>query len=153
MTLSIVLVLVLLAAVSLLLFSDKLRPDLIAMLLLAVLGLTRLVKPEDLFSGFSRPAVVTILALFMISAALERTGATRLLGQRLNRLAGSSEPRAVLVVMLAAAALSLLMNTIAAAAVLLPVVIGISQHGQLRPSRLLLPLAFGALLGGIGPLF
>ena len=153
MTLSIAFVLALIALVSLLLITGRIRADLMALLLLAVLGLTGLVRPEDLFAGFSRPAVITILALFIISGALERTGATRLLGQRLNRLAGGSEARAVLVVMVAAAVLSLAMNTIAAAAVLLPVVIGISRHTQLRPSKLLMPLAFGSLLGGMATLF
>jgi len=153
MTLPILLVTALVLAASLLLISDKLRPDLVALLLLVVLGLTGLVDSQQLFSGFSRAAVITIMALFIITAGLERTGATRLLGQQLNRLAGGQETRAVLVVMIATALLSLVMNTIAAAAVLLPAVIGITRQTQLRPSKLLIPLSFGALLGGMATLF
>ncbi|MGH2524865.1 MAG: SLC13 family permease, partial [Anaerolineales bacterium] len=153
MTPQIAFILALILAASLLLISDRLRPDLVALLLLVVLGLTGLVNASELFSGFSRSAVITIMALFIITSGLERTGATRLLGQRLNRVAGQTEARAVFVVMVAAALLSLVMNNIASAAVLLPAVIGISRHTSLRPSRLLMPLAFGALLGGAATLF
>ncbi len=153
MTVTIFLVLVLLAAVSALFISGRLRPDLVALLLLVVLGLTRLVEPEDVFSGFSRSAVITILALFIITNGLERTGATRALGQQLHRLAGASERRAVLVVMVFTALLSLVMNTIAAAAVLLPAVIGLSRQSGLQPSKLLIPLSFGSLLGGMATIF
>ena len=153
MTLEIAFVLALVIGASALLISDKFRPDLVALLVLVVLGLTGLVSAQDLFTGFSRSAVITIMALFIMTNGLERTGATRLLGQSLNRVAGGSETRAVLAVMIAAALLSLVMNTIAAAAVLLPAVVGITRHSGLRPSRLLMPLSFGALLGGMATLF
>jgi len=153
MTLPIFLALALVLAAAVLLIADRLRPDLVALLVLVVLGLTGLVAPADLFSGFSRAAVITILALYIITAGLERTGATRGLGQQLGRLAGSSEARAVLVVMVATAVLSLMMNTVAAAAVLLPATVGLARQAGLRPSRLLMPLSFGALLGGMATLF
>lgn len=153
MTPQIFAVLALVVAASVLLIANRLRPDLVALLLLVVLGLSGLVSPPEMFSGFSRSAVITIMALFIVSAGLERTGATRILGQQLHRLAGAGEARAVLVIMLASAALSLAMNTIAAAAVLLPAVIGLSRQTGLRPSRLLIPLAFGSLLGGMATLF
>jgi di/tricarboxylate transporter len=153
MTLPIVFVLSLIAIASALLISDRLRPDLMALLLLVTLGLTGLVPAKDLFSGFSRSAVITIMALFIITGGLEQTGATRILGKQLSRLAGDSEGRAVTVVMVATAALSLMMNTIAAAAVLMPPVIGMTRQSTVRPSKLLMPLAFGALLGGMATLY
>jgi di/tricarboxylate transporter len=147
------LVLSLILAVTILLITDKIRPDLVALLSLAVLGLTGLVGPGDLFSGFSRSAVITIMALFMITAGLEKTGATRSLGRQLSRLAGTTETRAVAVIMVATALLSLVMNTIAAAAVLLPTAISITRQTDVKPSKLLIPLAFGSLLGGMATLF
>jgi di/tricarboxylate transporter len=153
MTLSIVLVLALVVGAAALMIADRLRPDLVALVVLVVLGLTGLVQPQNLFSGFSRSAVITIMALFIITAALERTGATRALAQQLHRLAGESEGRAVLVVMVASALLSLVMNTIAAAAVLLPGVIALTRQAGLRPSRLLIPLAWGSLLGGMATIY
>lgn len=153
MTPEIAFLLVLFALTAVVLIKEWLRPDLAALLLLVVLGLTGLVAPEELFNGFSRTAVITIIALFIITDALERTGATRVLGHSLQRLAAGSEGRTTLVVMLATATLSLFMNTIAAAAVLLPAVIGITRQGKLRASKLLIPLSFGALLGGMATLF
>ncbi len=153
MTPQILFVLALVVAVSLLLISNRLRPDLVALLLLVTLGLSGLVKADELFTGLSHSAVITILALFIISRGLERTGATRILGRRLYRVAGRSEGRAVLVVMLAAAVLSFVMKPVAATAVLLPVTIGISRQTGLRPSKLLMPLSFGALLGGMTTVF
>lgn len=153
MSLEIALVLGLVAVTGLLLISERLRPDLVALLLLVTLGVSGLVAPQDLFSGFSRSAVITIIALFIITDALERTGATRLLGRWLQRVAGGGQARTVLVVMVTSAVLSLFMNTIAAAAVLLPAVIGVGRQGGLRASKLLIPLSFGALLGGMATLF
>jgi di/tricarboxylate transporter len=153
MTLEIAFLLLLFALTAVVLIKEWLRPDLAALLLLVVLGLTGLVSADELFNGFSRNAVITIIALFIITDALERTGATRVLGQSLQRLAAGSEGRTTLVVMLATATLSLFMNTIAAAAVLLPAVIGITRQGKLRASKLLIPLSFGALLGGMATLF
>jgi di/tricarboxylate transporter len=137
---------------ALLLVSERLRPDLIALLVLLTLTLTRVVTPEEAFSGFSRSAVISILALFILTHGLEKTGVTRWLSVRLLRLAGPSETRLVVIVMLTAAGLSAFMNTIAAAAVLLPITMGIARHSGIRPSRLLMPLAFGALLGGTATL-
>jgi di/tricarboxylate transporter len=153
MTFEIFLVLALVAVASLVLVSERLRPDLTALLLMVTLGLTGLVSPDELFAGFSRNAVITIIALFILTEGLERTGATRWLGQHLQRLAQGSEGRAVLVTMLAAAVLSLVMNTIAAVAVLLPAVIGVTRQAQLKASKLLIPLSFAALLGGMATLF
>lgn len=153
MSLPILLVLGLVTVAAFLLVTERLRPDLIALLLLVALGLTGLVPAKDLFSGFSNKAVMTIIALFIITAGLERTGVTRLLGRHLHRVAGEDEARAVFVFMAASASLSLVMNTIAAAAVLLPAAIGLTRQTRLRPSRLLIPLSFGALLGGMATLF
>ncbi|HLF89763.1 MAG TPA: SLC13 family permease [Anaerolineales bacterium] len=153
MTFQILFVLILILSLGALLISERLRPDVGALLLLVILGLTGLVSAGELFSGFSRSAVITIIALFIITRALEQTGATRVLGQHLNRLAGGKEARAILVIMVATALLSLVMNTIAAAAVLLPAVIGITRQSDLQPSKLLIPLSFAALLGGMATVY
>ena len=147
------LILLIIVAVVILLITNKLRPDLVAMLALLALGLSGLVSSSDLFSGFSGSVVITIMALFIITAALERTGATRLLDRQLIRLADGSEPRAIATIMVAAALFSLVMNTVAATAVLLPVVVSLSRQTGLKPSRLLIPLATGSLLGGMATIF
>jgi len=140
------------AVAALLLVTERLRPDLVALLVLLALGITGVVTPAEAFSGFSRSAVITILALFILTHGLEKTGVTRWISLRLLRLAGSSKTRLIAIIMLTAAGLSAVMNTIAAAAVLLPITMSIARHSGHRPARLLMPLAFGALLGGTATL-
>jgi di/tricarboxylate transporter len=133
--------------------SERLRPDLVALLVLVALGTTGVLTSDETFSGFSRSAVITILAIFILAAGLERTGVTRQVGNLLIRVAGREEGRLVVAVMLAGAFLSLFMNNIAAASVLLPAVSGAARRSGVSPARLLLPLAFGTILGGMATLF
>jgi di/tricarboxylate transporter len=135
-----------------LLLTERLRADLVALLVVVALGTTGVLTAEETFSGFSRSAVITLLAIFILAAGLERTGVTRQVGDLLVRVAGKSEQRLVVVVMLAGAFLSLFMNNIAAAAVLLPPVSGAAKRSGVNPSRLLMPLAFGTILGGMATL-
>lgn len=133
--------------------SGRLRADLVALLVLVTLAVTGIITPQEAFSGFSRSAVITILAIFILTGGLYRTGATRTLSRSLLRLAGGrTGRRLVVIIMLAGATLSLLMNTIAAAAVLLPAVMGISRQTRIPPSKLLIPLAYATLLGGMATL-
>ena len=133
--------------------SEKLRPDLVALLVLVALGATGVLTSDETFSGFSRSAVITILAIYILAMGLERTGVTRQVGNLLIRVAGREEGRLVVVVMLAGAFLSLFMNNIAAASVLLPAVSGAARRSGVTPARLLMPLAFGTILGGMATLF
>ncbi len=141
-------------AIAILLFLwDRLRPDLVALIVMLALGLSGILSVEETFSGFSRSAVITIIALFILAEALHRTGITEKLGEVLIKLGGKHEVRLVFIVTLAGAVLSLFMNNIAAASVLLPAVSGAARKVGVSPSRLLMPLAFGTILGGMATLF
>ncbi len=144
--------LAIIAGAAMLLITEWLRPDVTALLVLLALGLTGVLTPAEAFSGFSQAAVITILSVFMLTAGLENTGVTRWIGQRLFRMTGASESRMRAALMLTASGLSLVMNTIAAAAVLLPTAMGVARQANLRPSRLLIPLAYASLLGGTATL-
>ena len=136
-------------AVAIILFAtEKLRVDVIAMLVLITVGLTGLVSAEEMFSGFSNPAVITVWAVYIVSGALFRTGVADFLGEQIIKLAGHSEPRLVAVIMLTCGTMSAFMNNIGAAAVLLPAVAGISRQAKIPLSRLLIPLSFSSLMGG-----
>src|SRR5262249_61981371 len=76
-----------------LIVSDALRPDLVALIVLLVLGLTGVLSPDQALSGFSRPAVITIIGLFVITAALERAGIVQWLAHRLAQLMRTNEVR------------------------------------------------------------
>jgi di/tricarboxylate transporter len=141
-----------LTVAAILLVSERLRPDVIGILVALTLGLTGVITAEQAVSGFSQSAVITILSVFILSEGLERTGVTAWLGSRILRLAGAHERRLVGALTLTSAGLSTFMNSIAAAAILVPPAMGISRRAQIRPSRLLLPLAYGALLGGTATL-
>ena len=142
---------ILTVAVILLLFNVT-RPDLIALLVLISLAITSVITPADVFSGFSRSAVITVMALFIMTNGLYRTGITRWMGEGLLHLGGTRPWRLTLTVMLAGAVLSYFMNTIAAGAVLLPAIIGLARTTDIRPSKLLIPLSYGTLLGGMATL-
>ncbi|MCL4299403.1 MAG: anion permease [Anaerolineae bacterium] len=132
--------------------SDRLRADLVALLTVIALGLTGILSPQEAFSGFSRSAVITILAIFILAEGLQRTGVTEQVGHLLLRVAGTRESWLVVVVMLAGAFLSLFMNNIAAASVLLPAVAGAGRKAGVNPARILMPLAFATILGGMATL-
>ncbi len=144
----------LILVVSLVLFiSEIIRMDLVAMLVLGALALTGLVTPTEAFSGFSNPAVITVWAMFILSDGLTRTGIASLLGNQVMRVAGRSEASLVTVLMLTSGSLSFFMNNIGVAALMLPVAMEICRRTETPPSVMLMPMAFGTLLGGLTTLF
>ncbi|MCL4867688.1 MAG: anion permease [Anaerolineae bacterium] len=149
MTLEILLVLIILLIAVVLFVSEKLRMDLVALLVLIALAATGLVTPAQAISGFSSSAVVTVWAMFIISGGLSMTGVANILGQQVMRLAGEGEARLIAVIMSVAGVMSAFMNNVGVAAMMLPVVIDIARRTNRPPSRLLMPLALGSLLGGL----
>ncbi len=133
-------------------FTNKIPADLVALLVVVALGLTGILTPQEAFSGFSRSAVITILAIFIIAEALQRTGVTEQVGNILIKVGGKSELHLIVAVMIAGAFLSLFMNNIAAAAVLLPAVSGAARKADVNISKVLIPLAFSTILGGMATL-
>ena len=127
----------------------RLRMDLIALLTLAFLAITGLVTPTEALAGFSNPAVVTVWAVFVLSGGLARTGIASMVGRQVTRIAGRREIPLVLVIMLTAGTASAFMNNVGVAAIFLPVVMDLSREAGIPPSRLLLPLAYACLLGGL----
>ena len=136
--------------ISIILFiTEKLPMDLVALLVLASLALTGLVSPAEALSGFSNTAVITVWAVLILSGALSRTGIATQIGHRVLKLSGNSQVRLLFLIMLTAGVLSGFMNSIGVASLFLPVVIDIARSTKIPPSRLLLPLAFASLLGGL----
>ncbi len=149
MTYEIGFVLTLLAVALMLFVSEKLRMDLVALLVLAVLALAGQVTTQQALAGFSNPAVVTVWAMFILSAGLSATGVADVIGRQVYRIAGESEPRMILTIMLATGGMSAFMNNIGVAALMLPVVMDIARRTGNSPSRLLMPMAYASLLGGL----
>jgi di/tricarboxylate transporter len=137
----------------LLFLSERLPVDLVALLVVVALGFTGILTSQEAFSGLSNSAVVIIISIFVLAAGLEQTGVTDWIGTRLLQVSGGSESRLIVVFMAAGALFSLVMNNIAAASVLLPAASTAARKSDVRLSRILMPLGFGTLLGGMATLF
>ncbi len=148
MTTPIAIVLVLLI-VALVLFSlERIPIEIVSILLVIALVLTNTLTATEAFAGFGNDIVITIAGLFILTGGLARTGVIDLVGRRLHRAAGDSEFRIVALIMFAAAGCAAVMKNTTTTAMFLPVVLGIAARTNISPSRLLMPLAFGAILGG-----
>jgi di/tricarboxylate transporter len=143
-----ILVLAILAVAVILFVSERLRVDLIAMMVLITLSLTGLVTIEEAFSGFASPAVITVWSVYIVSGALFRSGVADTLANFMLRLAGTSYLRLLFVIMLTVGVMSSFMNNIGAVAILLPAVVSVARKIDVPPSKLLIPMAFTSLLGG-----
>ncbi|WP_305042259.1 SLC13 family permease [Geoalkalibacter sp.] len=149
MTLTMLLVFLILFLTLVLLVSGRVPLEVVAFLVMGSLPVLGLISPAEAVAGFSSPAVITLWAIFILSAGLTRVGVGDLLGRQVLRLAGTREASLVALIMSVAALLSAIMNNVAVTALMLPVVMDIARQTALPPSRLLMPLAYGSLLGGL----
>ena len=148
MTIQIALVLTLLV-IALVLFSiERIPIEVVALLLVMALVLTQTLTATEAFAGFGNDIVITIAGLFILTGGLARTGVVDLVGRRLHRTAGESEFRMVALIMFAAAFSAAIMKNTTTTAMFLPVVLGLAARRNISPAKLLMPLAFGAILGG-----
>jgi di/tricarboxylate transporter len=152
MTIEIALVFAILAAALVVFALDIFPIDFVAfaiMALILVLGPLLGIAPEDAISGFSNPATITVLAMFILSGGIYRTGAINLLARRAVRLAGGSEFRQLLAVMAIVAPISAFINNTAAVAILIPFAMALARESKRSPSKLLIPLSYTSQLGGV----
>ncbi|WP_028574566.1 SLC13 family permease [Desulfonatronovibrio hydrogenovorans] len=149
MTLEIALVLVILLIAVFLLVTEVIPMEATALLVLSSLAITGLVSYSEALSGFSSPAVVTVWAVFILSGGLTQTGVANAIGRQVMRFSGQGEARLIILIMISSGVMSAFMNNVAVAALLLPVIMDITRKTGHSPSRLLMPLAYGCLLGGL----
>ncbi len=149
MTLDIAIVLIILGVSLVLFISEVIRMDLVALLVLGALALTGLVDADQAFAGFSNGAVITVWAMFILSEGLTRTGIADIIGRQVMKLGGTREFTMIIVIMVTGAVLSAFMNNIGVAALMLPVVVDVARRTRIPASRLLMPLAYSTLLGGL----
>lgn len=124
------------------------RYDIVALLALLAVTLTGVVPALEAFSGFGHPAVITVAAVLVISRGLQIAGVVDLLTRFLGR-AGNGPAATVLMLTAMVAVLSAFMNNVGALALMMPVAIRKAREGNYPPALLLMPLAFGSLLGGM----
>ncbi|MDM7921625.1 MAG: SLC13 family permease [Pyrinomonadaceae bacterium] len=144
----IILTLVLLAVAIVLFATEKFPVDVVGILLVIALVLTQVLTVQEAVAGFGNDVIITIAGLFILVGGLIKTGLVDLIGRRMHRMAGDNQfVLTALIMAMAALSASVLKNT-TTTAMFLPVVIGLAAKAKLPPSKLLMPLAFGAILGG-----
>jgi di/tricarboxylate transporter len=148
MTAEIVLTLSLVAVASVLLATERLRVDVVALLIMLATAWLGLVTPAQALSGLASNAVVAVIAVMMMSYGLDRSGITQHITRPILRLAGQSESRVIVLMSAAAGALSGFMQNVGAAALFLPALLRLSRSRGLSLARTLMPVGFAAILGG-----
>ena len=143
---SITLILLLVAVV--LFATEKIPVDVVGILLVVGLVLTGVLTAQEGLAGFGDNIIITIAGLFVLTGGLIKTGLVDLIGRRLYRYAGNNEFLLTTLIMFTAAASAAVLKNTTTTAMFLPVVIGLAERAKIPPSKLLMPLAFGAILGG-----
>ncbi|MFL6257112.1 MAG: SLC13 family permease [Pyrinomonadaceae bacterium] len=148
MTQPIATVLVILLIALVLFATEKIPIDVVTLLLVIGLVLTGTLNVSEAFAGFGNDIVITIAGLFVLTGGLVKTGVVDVVGRRLHRIAGGNEFKLTALIMFTAAGCASVMKNTTTTAMFVPVVLGIAQRARVQPSKLLMPLAFGAILGG-----
>ena len=128
--------------------SEVVRVDVTAILIMVLVGATGLVPAAQVFDGFASNAVVSIIAVMIMGAGLDRTGIMSQLAGYILRVGGNTDRRIIPIISCTVGVISSFMQNIGAAALFLPVVSRISARTGIPLSRLLMPMGFCAILGG-----
>ena len=129
--------------------TEKLPVDVVGLLILTVLVLTGILTPEEGLAGFSNTATITVGAMLVLSAGLIKSGAMNRLGSGLTRLSRWGTAVSLLMIMIATGMISAFINNTAAVAMLIPVVMSMARETRVAPSKLLMPLSFASMFGGV----
>ncbi len=127
--------------------TEWIRTDVVAVLIVIALYVTRVLKPEEALSGFSSEPAIVIAGIFVLSGALHATGLSDKLGDWIGHYAGKSLNRAITVIMPSVALLSAFTHHVTTTAVMLPITLDVAREQKMPASKLLMPMSFAASLG------
>ncbi|MCI5764987.1 SLC13 family permease [Actinobacillus porcinus] len=139
----------LLCAAIFLFVQNKVRMDVIALLVMLVFCLTGILSVQEVFAGFSDPNVILIALLFIVGEGLVRTGVAYQVSEWLMKAAKNSETKVLILLMLAVAGLGAFMSSTGVVAIFIPVVLVICQQMKISPKRLMMPLSVAGLISGM----
>jgi di/tricarboxylate transporter len=128
--------------------SEKLSVDLIALLIIGSLVLTGVISPEEGVAGFSNPATLTVAFMFVISAAILKTGSLQYVAGLLTRTFRNHYQRGVILLMVVVSAVSAFINNTPVVAVMIPVTTQIAKNSGRAASKLLIPISYASIFGG-----
>jgi len=120
---------------------------------IVALGLSGILTPAEALSGFSSPAVLTVVAMLVLSAGLERTGVVDYLARRLSRPAQGGPGRILAIIAVPVVLLSAFINNTPVVALMIPVTLALARRSKVAPSKVLLPVSYLSILGGTCTLF
>lgn len=126
----------------------RIRHDFVALIALFILVIAGSIDPATAFGGFGHPAVITVAAVLIIGKALEHSGLIDLLGKWVLKL-GNNRLLQIFVLSVLVAVASAFMNNVGALAIMMPIAIHLARKSDMPPSYILMPIAFGSLLGGM----
>ncbi|MEP7148364.1 MAG: SLC13 family permease [Acidobacteriota bacterium] len=144
----IIITLLLLGLAIVLFATEKLPVDVVGIILVIALVLTQVLTVQEGVAGFGNDVIITIGGLFILVGGLIKTGLVDLIGRRMHRIAGGNEFFLTAMIMVAAGLSASVLKNTTTTAMFLPVIIGLAAKAKIAPSKLLMPLAFGAILGG-----
>ncbi len=149
MSFEIIVVLAVLALAVFLFVTEKLRVDLVALLVMALLLLSGIISPSQGLSGFSNAATITVGSMFVLSAGLFKTGAVSFLGDFVSRVFKSGFWIGIFAVMVVVAVLSAFINNTPVIAIFLPILLGVARETGISASKILMPISFASMFGGV----
>ncbi|MFU8830581.1 MAG: SLC13 family permease [Wenzhouxiangella sp.] len=148
MTLEIAIVLIVIGVVFINFVRERFPPDVTAMIGVVALLVAGVLRPGELLGSFSNHAPITVGAMFIISAALEKTGVIDSVGRTVARLSGTSWLRTMLITMACVMAMSAFMNNTPVVVVMIPILLAVARQSAIPASKLLIPLSYASILGG-----
>ncbi|SEA20878.1 SLC13 family permease [Psychroflexus halocasei] len=149
MTSAAIITLIIILIAVILFITEIISVDLIALLIVVSLVITGVLTPEEGVLGFSNKATITVAFMFILSAALLKTGALQYLAHRLSKIFKYKFDTGLLMMMLLIATISAFINNTPVVAVFIPVVIQIAHNTGQSPSKMLIPLSFASIFGGM----
>ncbi len=148
LTMDMILVMAVIVAAVFLFIVEWVRVDVVAIIVMITLPLLGLVSGQEAFMGFSSNAVMSIIAVIIIGAGLDRTGIMNKVAKPITRLAGNSESRLITLVSATVSVISSFMQNIGAVALFLPATQRVCKKMNVPPSRVLIPMGFLGIIGG-----
>ena len=148
MTLEIAIVLIVIGIVFVNFIRERFPPDVTAMIGVVALLIAGVLTPSQLLGSFSNHAPITVGAMFIISAALEKSGVIDSMGRVVARLSGDSWMRTMVVTMVCVMGLSAFMNNTPVVVLMIPILLAVARQSKLTGSKLLIPLSYASILGG-----
>ncbi len=129
--------------------SGRIRADIVALCALTAMILLGILTPEEALSGFSSTVVIMMVGLFVVGGAILQTGLAKAASQRIMKLAAGSETRISLLVIIVTAVIGAFISNTGTVALMMPIVVSMATQANMRPGRLLMPLAFASSMGGM----